>query len=289
MKKKLPYLLGVVVLCCVLLIVFLLLFGNPLVAWHNHQLKAALQQLPEGTVILEEAVPFAWDTVYSFDPYTSRAEMESVMHLKSASIRESVSEEQRSMIFTKGDKVVCSVCNPTGYDIWGIPTYTVYRYSSDESRQGQYSFLQNGRNAQFAVNHEDGCVKLRYIDQEISEAEKMDMQIFQYKNLQLGITKVYDVRTDTWSDDMGDTWEYPVYTCAPGANIIVLNADMVDGAYCEDGLPHGQWKIYQSAVDYSWEERIEILDDMEPFMITENTTGIGAEGVYVLCFEMAQK
>lgn len=289
MKKKLPYLLGVIVLCCILLIVFLLLFGNPLVAWHNHQLKAALQQLPEGSVTLEEAVPFAWDMVYSFDPYTSRAEMESVMHLKSASIREGVSEEQRSIVFTKGNKVVCSVCNPTGYDIWGIPIYTVYRYSPDESRQGQYSFLQNGRNAPFAVSRENGTVTLRYIDQEISEAEKMDMQIFQYKNLQLGITKVCDVRIDTWSDDMGDTWEYPVYTCAPGANIIVLNADMVDSAYCEDGLPHGQWKIYQSATDYSWEEKIEILDDMEPFMITENTKGIGAEGVYVLCFEMAQE
>ena len=163
MKKKFPYLLGVVVLCCILLIVFLLLFGNPLVAWHNHQLKAALQQLPEGTVTLEEAVPFAWDTVYSFDPYTSRAEMESVMHLKSASIREGVSEEQRSIVFTKGNKVVCSVCNPTGYDIW-LPAYTVYRYSSDESRQGQYSFLQNGRNAQFAVSRENGTVTLRYID-----------------------------------------------------------------------------------------------------------------------------
>lgn len=61
---------------------------------------------------------------------------------------------------------------------------------------------------------------------------------------------------------------------------------MVDGAYCADGQSHGQWKIYQSASDYSWEERIEIVDNMEPFMITKNTKGIGAENVYVLCLEM---
>ncbi len=293
MQKRLPYLLGIAILCCIILMLFTFLFGflfgNPLVAWHNHQLKAALQDLPEGTVTLEEAVPFAWDMVYSFDPYTSRAEMESVMHLKSASIREGVSEEQRSIVFTKGNKVVCSVCNPTGYDIWGVPVYTVHGDSSDQLRRKNYSFLQYGTNAQFAVSHEKGKVTLCYIDQEISEAEKMDMQIFQYKNLQLGITKVCDVRTETWVDDMGDRQELPVYVCAPGANIIVLHADMADGSYYEDGLPHGQWKIYQSAADYSWEEKIEILDDMEPFMVTENTKGIGAESVYVLRFEMAQE
>lgn len=287
--KKLRYLLRIVVLFCVFLIIGTVLFGNPLVAWHNHQLKIAMQHLPEGTVTLEEVVPFAWDMVYSFDPYTSREEMASVMHLKSVLIQESISEEQRSVIFTRGDKVVCSARNSTGYGIWGIPTYAVYTYSSTESQQGQYSFLQNGENAQFAVSHEDRYIKLSYIDQEISEAEKMNMQIFTYKNLQLGITRVCDVRTDTWTDDMGDSWEYPVYTCAPGAKIIVLNADMVDGAYCADGQSHGQWKIYQSASDYSWEERIEIVDNMKPFMITKNTKGIGAEDVYVLCLEMEKE
>ena len=70
MKKKLPFLLGAIVFCCVLVIAFAVLLGNPLVAWHNHQLRTALQSLPEGTVTLEEAVPFKWDVVYSFDPYT---------------------------------------------------------------------------------------------------------------------------------------------------------------------------------------------------------------------------
>lgn len=294
MQKKLPYLLGVVVLCCVILMLFAFLFGflfgNPLVAWHNHQLKAALQDLPEGTVTLEEAVPFAWDMVYSFDPYTSRAEMERVMHLKSASVREGVSEEQRSIVFTKGNKVVCSVCNPTGYDIWGLPVYTVYGDSSDQSRRRQCSFLQYGTNASFAVSHENGTVRLRYRGQQaITEDKSAAMQIFEYQNLRLGITNVCEMRTETWIDDMGDRQELPVYVCAFGAKIIVLQADMVDGAECEDGLLHGQWKIYQSAADYSWEEQIEILDDMEPFMVTENTKGIGAEGVYVLRFEIAQE
>ena len=285
-------LLSICVLLAVVVLLLVVVFGNPLVVWHNHQLKTALQNLPEGTVTLEEAVPFQWDALYSFGPYTSRDEIERVIHSKSASIGESVSEEQRNFIFTKGDNVVCSVCDAPqvlGYDLQALPTYKVYRYSASDSQRDHSTVLYHGGSGQFAVSREDGIVKLRYIDQEISEVEKETMQIFQYKNLQLGITNVCDVHTETWNDELGDVWERPVYTCAPGAKIIVLHADMSDGADTENGQPYGQWKIYQSASDGSWEERIELVDGMAPFPITEQTTGIGAEDAYVLCFELTQE
>ncbi len=293
MKKKLPFLLGVIVFCCVLVMAFAVLLGNPLVAWHNHQLRTALQSLPEGTVTLEEAVPFKWDVVYSFDPYTSREEMESVMHLKGDAIQAGVSEEQRSFVFTKGDKVVCSVYGAPqrlGYDLCAIPSYTVYRYSSAASQQGQDCFLQSGRNAKFAVSHEDGYVKLEYLaDQSIQEDRKAAMQIFEYENLRLGITDVQEVRTETWTDDMGDSRERPVYVCEPDAVIMVLHADMDAGANYKDGLPHARWKIYLSASDGSWNARVSIVDDMSPLAITENTDGVGAEDEYILRFEMGEE
>lgn len=294
--KKFPHgfkiLLSIGVLLAVAVLLFVVVFGNPSVVWHNRQLKTALQNLPEGAVTLEEVVPFQWDALYSFDPYTSREEIERAIHTKSASIGESVSEEQRNFIFTKGDHVVCSVCGAPqvlGYDLQALPTYKVYRYSASDSQRGHRTVLYCGGDGQFAVRREDGIVKLCYIDREISEAEKETLQIFQYQNLQLGITNVRDVRTDTWTDEMGDVWERPVYICAPGAKLVVLHADMIDGADAEDGQPYGRWKIYQSASDGSWEERIELVDGMASFPITERTTGVGAEDVHVLCFELTQE
>ena len=291
MKKKLPFLLGAIVFCCVLAIIFALLFGNPLMAWHNHQLQAALRDLPEGTVTLEEAVPFEWDVLYSFDPYTSREEMENVMHLKSDAVQAGVSEGQRSFVFTKDDKVVCSMYGTPqklGYDLCAIPSYTVYRYSSAASQQGQDCFLQSGRNAKFAVSHEDDYVKLEYLaDQSIMEDREADMQIFEYQNLRLGITDVREVRTEVWTDVMGDSQERPVYVCEPGAVIMVLHADMEAGA--DDGVSYARWKIYLSDTAGSWNVRVSIVDDMAPFAITENTRGIGAEDEYILRFEMVEE
>lgn len=285
--------LGAIIFGCVLMMAFAVLFGNPLVAWHNHQLQTALRNLPEGMVTLEDVVPFRWDVVYCFDPYTSQEEMESVMHLKSDVIQAGVSEEQRSFVFTKGDKVVCSMCGAPqklGYDLCAIPTYTVYRDSSAVSQQGQDCFLQSGRNAKFTVSREDGYVKLEYLaEQSIMEERNADMQIFEYQNLRLAITDVKEVRTETWTDDMGDARERPVYVCAPGAIITVLHADMDDGANYEDGLPHARWKIYLSDADGSWNARVGIVDNMSSLAITEDTDGIGAEDEYILRFEMAEE
>ena len=53
--------------------------GSPVVLWHNHQLKTTLTGLTDTSITLEQAVPFSWDEVYTFAPYTSVEEIQEVI------------------------------------------------------------------------------------------------------------------------------------------------------------------------------------------------------------------
>ena len=64
------------------------LIGSPVVLWHNHQLKAALTGLTDTTITLEQAVPFSWDEVYTFAPYTSVEEIQEVIGTTSFNLKE---------------------------------------------------------------------------------------------------------------------------------------------------------------------------------------------------------
>lgn len=137
-KKALP--------AAVLLLAFLLLIvGDPVVLWHNRQLKRALTSLQEGQVTLNEAVPFEWDAVYTFEPYATREEMEKQIGFSSPSLQESVSEGMVQLVFVKGKRVTASICSyisSLGYEVvfYG-------RISADEQ-------------AVFTVRRESGIVVL---------------------------------------------------------------------------------------------------------------------------------
>lgn len=79
--------------------------------WNGRLLRESLLSLEDGDVVtLEQAVPFPWDTVYTFDPYTSRARIEESIGFSSGLIRETVSEGQVQLLFVKGNRVTASVC-----------------------------------------------------------------------------------------------------------------------------------------------------------------------------------
>ena len=78
-----------------------------------------------------------------------------------------------------------------------------------------------------------------------------------------------------------ETCVYDVYVVYPGAMAKVLNADtFIDE---ETNLPHASW-----AFSTSDDERIDIMDDMEPLEITEDMLGVydTESSIYVLGFEM---
>ncbi len=54
---------------------YYLLFGSPIVTWNDNRLEDAVRNLSAETITLEDLVPFEWDIVYTFAPYTSREDI----------------------------------------------------------------------------------------------------------------------------------------------------------------------------------------------------------------------
>lgn len=109
----------------ILIFAVYLFVGNPSVWYHNQSLKKAVCGIAAGaeqkeTVTLNEIVPFSWDKVYTFEPYTGREEIEKTIGFPSSSIRETVNEGMVQLLFVKGKKVTASVCGypqSLGYDV----------------------------------------------------------------------------------------------------------------------------------------------------------------------------
>ena len=104
--KKLKKLL--IVLFALLCIAYYLLFGSPLVDWRNEKLAEATNNITTETITLEELVPFAWDAVYVFEPYTSKEEVAETLGFRSVEINESWTESQNWYYFVKGKRIVAN-------------------------------------------------------------------------------------------------------------------------------------------------------------------------------------
>ena len=78
MKKMMKRIVAIAV---VLLAAFagLRWYGDCVRTERERALQAAVTGISKDTVTLNEVVPFAWDTVYTFAPYTPREEIEAVI------------------------------------------------------------------------------------------------------------------------------------------------------------------------------------------------------------------
>lgn len=102
MKKKIC---GIIVAMVVLGAI--LLYVNPVLNYRNSQLQDALETLSYNKgVTLEEAIPFEWDYVYRFAPYTTKADMENKMGVTSRHVTEAKSDEIMQVYVVKNDKIV---------------------------------------------------------------------------------------------------------------------------------------------------------------------------------------
>jgi len=99
----------------------LVYFINPIVKINNKRLENSISEISDGEeVFFNDAVPFKWDTIYTFDPYTEKERIEEKIGFKSRSIKESISEGQVQYIFVKNKRVVSSICaypDSVGYNI----------------------------------------------------------------------------------------------------------------------------------------------------------------------------
>lgn len=127
MRKK-----GIMVTAAVIMFFLLpyLIIGNPIIFFHNQKVKKAVISIDDGKEIitLNEVIPFIWDTVYTFPPYTSKEEIEEMIGFKSRSIEETISEGMVQLLFVKDNSVTASICGYSdnlGYrvDFFGSVTY----------------------------------------------------------------------------------------------------------------------------------------------------------------------
>lgn len=129
------------------------LIGSPVVLWHNHQLKAALTGLTDTAITLEQAVPFSWDEVYTFAPYTSVEEIQQTIGAASFNLKEAAGEGMLQLVFLDGGAVTAAVCaDPArlGYDV----------DLAGAAGGSLPAKLTHGENVSFAVERADGIVRL---------------------------------------------------------------------------------------------------------------------------------
>ncbi len=130
-------------------VVFLILLsfpviGNPQIYLHNRSLNHALNAVTQDSITLEEVVPFAWDKLYTFDPYVSREEKEAILGLHSRAVDETASEGMVDLIFLHDGKIVCSIC--------GFPQNLGYTLSfTDTASDGPYAMISYGDEISFTV------------------------------------------------------------------------------------------------------------------------------------------
>jgi len=134
------------------MLLFVLVFGDPVVLWNNRKLKENILSTRQQTVALHQVTPFAWDWVYTFSPYTSKEEMARVIGFSSISMKETVNEGMTQLLFVDGKRVVCSVCaypSAVGYGVSGLPVGQPVANETDAPK--------------FNIHRRDGILWLQYL------------------------------------------------------------------------------------------------------------------------------
>lgn len=133
-------------------VIFLTLFGNPILLKNRNDLGKSIKSIDSEQVTINDIVPFEWDKVYTFQPYTSKQTMEDIIGVSSRHITETVSEGMVQLIFVKDESVVCTV-NGNAYNLG----YNISFLQSDED----YAEITYEEDAKFLVEqNEEKVVRL---------------------------------------------------------------------------------------------------------------------------------
>lgn len=144
----------------ILAIVSIALFINKMgsnseIGRNNEKLKQAVLSTNSSTVTLNEIVPFEWDVVYTFSPYTSKEDIEAIVGIKSNAIQQTVNEGMVQLIFVKDQKIISSVC--------GYSDSLGYSISFLEDTVENYRSIYFTEKAEFSVTRNNDIVELTYI------------------------------------------------------------------------------------------------------------------------------
>lgn len=95
-------------------------FGSPVEMYRRGGLRRAMAAVEDGDVTLNEIVPFAWDTMYTYEPYMSREEVEEMMQIPVRGLKQSVSEDAVQLVFVKNGHMVCNICGYISREGYGF-------------------------------------------------------------------------------------------------------------------------------------------------------------------------
>ena len=151
MKKRNKFTITIIFSTILVAILGYLVLGNPVVLINNYKLENSIKSIQSDNIKLNEVVPFDWDIVYTFEPYTSKENIEEIIGFKSSAIKENnINEGMVHLLFVKGEKVVASIL--------GYSTNLGYRLDFPS----KVTFVEN---AQFKVSIIDNIVTLKYLDE----------------------------------------------------------------------------------------------------------------------------
>ena len=149
-----------------LIIVFLLValslyalitFSTPASVNERGFSRTVRNQTPDTTVCLNDLTRFDWDAVYTFSPYTPKAEICKIMGVNANDCKaflETVNESMEQLIFTKNNEVVCVVLgysDKLGYTFdFGTTDYDYLVFYSSENPQ---FFVEKNNSKQLTLTY----------------------------------------------------------------------------------------------------------------------------------------
>lgn len=107
------------------------------------------------SVNLKDLTPFEWDTVYSFDPYTSNEQVYETVGYKWDRISEALSEGMNQIVFLNDGEVVCYV--------YGYPENNKYGISFLGKDIRKIPMLTREDPLDFSVHRSEGTTYLAYL------------------------------------------------------------------------------------------------------------------------------
>lgn len=107
------------------------------------------------SVNLKDLTPYEWDTIYSFDPYTSKEQVYETVGYKWDKISEALSEGMNQIVFLNDGAVVCYV--------FGYPENNKYGISFFGKDISKVPMLTREDSLDFSVHRSEGTTYLAYL------------------------------------------------------------------------------------------------------------------------------
>lgn len=146
----------ILILAVVLFVLYRLLIGD---LWDVNagKLKYKVLSLDPNvlSVNLKDMTPFEWDTVYSFDPYTSKEQVYETVGYRWDRISEALSEGMNQIVFLNDGEVVCYV--------FGYPENSKFGISFFGKDISKVPMLTSEDPLDFSVHRSEGTTYLAYL------------------------------------------------------------------------------------------------------------------------------